>query len=424
MRLSVVIAFCIIFACTAFADTVILKDGGKVVGKVKLTRTEVEVEIRPGMKVAFPKDKVKQIIFEKTPLQEFEERFEKLQDIDAAGFYNLGLWAKEKELKAEAQKCFEKTIEAMPDHTGARKELGHVRHEGKWLPHDEAMKLKGLVEHKGRWVTPEAKEKMEKEEQAAELKKEINSLISRISGTDKGASERATEKYLKIKDPLAVPALDKGATHRKPFIRFLTIKVYANFKPEHVTKPLARLAVADADDRVRVEAVRVLRKIKSTTAYVGMLKNFYYSSDGDVRIQAMEALGMLKDKNSVAPLIESVAYEVRRMATVPTGTPDTFIGTQSRKVIGYRKIIDSFGRVVDVPIIGTVTSGHASGGTVTKMINDIIFNLGARLALKEITGKDFNYDKKEWRKWWKDNKDKFGPYMESKKEKEEDSEDK
>ena len=111
MRLSIAILTCIVLAGSVFADTVILKDGGKVVGKVKLTRTEVEVEIRPGMKVAFPKDKVKQIIFEKTPLQEFEERFGKLQDNDAAGFYNLGLWAKEKGLKLEAQKCFEKTIQ-------------------------------------------------------------------------------------------------------------------------------------------------------------------------------------------------------------------------------------------------------------------------------------------------------------------------
>jgi hypothetical protein len=419
MRLSVVIVFCLLAAGLAFADTVVLKDGGKVVGKVTVTRTEVVVNIRPGMTVSFPKDQVKQIVFEKTPREEFEERFKKLAADETAGFYSLGLWAKEEGLKEEAKQCFEKVVELEPDHTGARKELGHVRHEGKWLPYEEAMKVRGLVKHRGRWVTPEAKEKLEKAEQAAKIKKEVHRLISLISGTDRARAERVLEKYLKVKDPLAVPALEKGAKHHKAYMRFLTVKVYGNFKPELVTKPLVKLAVSDKDERVRAEAVNVLREIKSPTAYVGMLKNFYYSPNGDVRLQAMDALGALKDKNSVAPLIESVAYEVRRVVSIPTGTPDTFVGTQSRKVIGYRKIIDSFGRVVDVPIIGNVTSGYGSGGTTRKLVHDIIFNLGARLALKEITGQDFNYDKKEWREWWKKNKDKFGPFMELKKKKEE-----
>ena len=83
----------------------------------------------------------------------------------------------------------------------------------------------------------------------------------------------------------------------------------------------------------------------------------------------------------------------------------------------FKKILDVYGRAVDVPIIGNVTSGFGSGGTTEKLINDVIFNLGARLALQQITGQDFNYDKPGWRSWWKDNKDKFDPWMDEKKEK-------
>lgn len=420
MRCFVVCVFCLLAAGAALADTVILKDGGNVVGKVTVTATDVVIEIRPGMTVAFPKEKVKEIVFEKTPREEFEARFAAIQSFDAPAFYSLGMWAKEQGLKEEAKRCFAKVVELQPDHTGARKELGYVRHEGEWLLYDEAMKAKGLMKYRNRWVTPEEKEKLEKEDKIDELKKEIRHLVTLMSGTDKGAAQNAADKYSQIKDPLAVPGLEAGATHRKAVIRFLTVKVYANFGPDLVTEPLVRLAVADSDERVRIEAVRVLREMKSKTAYIGILKSFYYNRDGDVRIYAMEALGGLKDKNSVGPLIESIAYEVRRVASIPTGSPDTFIGTQSRKVIGYRRITDIYGRVVEVPIIGNVSSGYGGGGTVQKVINDVIFNLGARLALKSITGQDFNYDKKEWREWWKENKDKYDPFMEKKKK--EDSE--
>ncbi len=417
MRFSVAVAVCLLAAGAVFADTVVLKEGGEVVGKVTVTAKEVVVDIRPGMTVAFPKDQVKEIIFENTPREEFEARFKKIQVRDAAGFYSLGLWAKDQGLKDEAKRSFEMVIECEPDHTGARKELGHIRHEGNWLPYEKAMKAKGLVRHRGRWVTPGEKEKLENEAHARALRKEIRHLVNLISGSDRRAAERAIEKYSKLKDPAAVPALAKGATHRKSFIRYLTVKVYGNYKPELVTGPLVDRAVSDPDERVRAQAAKVLRSIKSKTAYIGLLKNFYYNPNGNVRLYSVEALSILRDRNSVAPLVESVAYEVRRVVSVPAGTPDTFIGTQSRKVIGYRKILDVYGRTVDVPIIGNVTSGFGSGGTVRKLVNDVIFNLGARLALKEITNQDFNYDKHGWRKWWKDNKDKFDPWMEKKKDK-------
>lgn len=412
MRLSVVVAFCLLTVSAAIADTVVLKEGGRVSGHVRVSRTEVVVRIRPGMEVSFPKEQVKEIIFEKTAHEKFKRRIEKLAPGDAAGLYSLGLWAKAKGLKEEAARCFREVVELEPDHAGARKELGYMRHEGKWMLLEEAMRKKGLVNYKGRWVTPEEKEQLEKEGRTREVRKHVRHLITLLATGDRAAAQRAAQKYALIDDPAAVPVLAHGARHHKGQIRLLTVRTYGNFEPRLVTEPLVERAVADPRERIRAEAVKVLRKIKSRTAYIKILKDFYYNPDGDLRLLSMEALGALKDRNSVAPLIESVAYEARRVVRVSAGAPDTFVGTQSRKVIGYRRVADSFGRVVDVPIIGTVTSGFGSSGTVTKVVDDVIFNLGARLALKAITGQDFNYAKNEWRQWWKENKKNFGPFME------------
>ncbi len=416
----VAIAVLVLLPCVALADKVILKDGGEVIGKVVVTETEVEVTVREGMKVSIPKDQVKEIIFEKTPVEEFEERLAKIDAEDAAGFYELGLWAREQGLKEEARRTFEKVIKLAPDHAGARKELGYIRHEGEWVLYEEAMKDKGLVRYKGRWVTPEKKKELEEEAAAAKLQKRVRWLITLLASESQDKVAKAAEEYSKIDSPHALPALKKGARHRKAFIRMLTIHVYGNFDSELVTKPLIGRALHDGDKEVRAEAVKVLLEIKSQTAYITLLDNFFYSKDGDVRVRAMDALGGLKDKNSVEPLIEAVSFTIKRVASVPVGAPNTYIGTQSRRVVGYSHLIDSHGRTVSVPVLGGLSTGIGPGRS-GEVVDDVIFNLGARLALREMTGHDFNYEKQEWREWFAENKDKFGPYMEPKEDKKEEA---
>jgi hypothetical protein len=90
----------------------------------------------------------------------------------AGQLFDLYLYAKEQKLAAKAKELLKEIVKLEPDHEAARKELGHVKHEGKWMPEAEAKKLaksdeekqmkeKGLVRYKDKWVTPEEKESLE-----------------------------------------------------------------------------------------------------------------------------------------------------------------------------------------------------------------------------------------------------------------------
>lgn len=48
---------------------------------------------------------------------------------------------------------WERILSAQPDHERARRELGFVRHEGKWMTEDEFHAATGHVKFEGRWVT-------------------------------------------------------------------------------------------------------------------------------------------------------------------------------------------------------------------------------------------------------------------------------
>jgi len=90
---------------------------------------------------------------ESNPQSEYEKRLGKLARSDAAGRWELTLWAKESGLTATAEEGAEGVIAADPGHRGARELLGHELHDGKWMTRAEAMRAKGFIEYKGEWVT-------------------------------------------------------------------------------------------------------------------------------------------------------------------------------------------------------------------------------------------------------------------------------
>lgn len=96
---------------------------------------------------------------------EFDRRLAEAKG-DAAKLWKLYQWCLDTSRDTSGRTTLRAVIKADRDHLGARKALGHVRHDGRWFTsqkrvdqaiakeRDKQAKAAGLVKHKGEWVEP------------------------------------------------------------------------------------------------------------------------------------------------------------------------------------------------------------------------------------------------------------------------------
>ncbi|MBI1851690.1 MAG: hypothetical protein HYR85_15220 [Planctomycetes bacterium] len=196
-RLVVVVA-CVFTRSVVRADIVHLKEGGTLEGKiVRDAPDQITIETRMGVQ-QIDRTRITSIEKKKTDWEEYRERAALVEPKDAEAHYQLALWCRGKGLAAETMGELRKTIEANPDHAGARKELGFVKTNKGWVKSTEADKAKaaepktegssdpedrgpiagftkvgnlwltpedarlaesGQVRYKGQWMTPEDRDK-------------------------------------------------------------------------------------------------------------------------------------------------------------------------------------------------------------------------------------------------------------------------
>jgi hypothetical protein len=94
----------------------------------------------------------------KTNEEIYQDKLAQFKPDDVNGHYQLGLWCLQNKLPEQSKSQFEKVLELDPNHTGAHENLGHVKHKGKWLTHDEMMKAQGYVKFEEQWITPKERD--------------------------------------------------------------------------------------------------------------------------------------------------------------------------------------------------------------------------------------------------------------------------
>jgi len=173
MKTMSVLALAAVLALPAAADEVLLHSGGRLLGIATEKDDVVIIETTYGL-VEVPKDMVLSIDRTKRSIvEDYRERADATDSNDANDVYKLGRWAKENKLGKHARELFEKVIQLNPEHEFARRELGFVSFQGRWLTQDEVMLAKGFVLYKSEWLTPAAMElKVSKELEEARRKEE------------------------------------------------------------------------------------------------------------------------------------------------------------------------------------------------------------------------------------------------------------
>jgi hypothetical protein len=181
MRTLLTAAFFAAFAGLVSADTVWLKNGGKLEGVTTSTEGDKLVVKMPGGTIRIDKDQVQKIVHRSTEMEEYELAAEKLKADDAKGHFELANWCAGKNLDHFEREQLEATVVADPEHKEARERLGYEKVGGKWLRGEELLKAKGMVKVDGKWMTKEsaaasaaAKEKKRLEKELAEAQKKAD----------------------------------------------------------------------------------------------------------------------------------------------------------------------------------------------------------------------------------------------------------
>ncbi len=124
-----VLVAALVIAVGAWADVIVLTNGDRVEGKiVEETESIVKIETEFGP-ITLAKRGIKQIIREGPVNAEYKEKAKEL----AKEHVKLGLWCNEKGLGKEARKHFEMALKFDPDNEDARKALGYVKKDDKWV---------------------------------------------------------------------------------------------------------------------------------------------------------------------------------------------------------------------------------------------------------------------------------------------------
>ena len=204
-------ALLLLFASTALADEVVLRNGHKVTGIQTEENDRIVVETGFG-KVIYPRDQVVSVTKGETPMHAWPVRYAEIEkSTNAADFTKLAAWAKENGMPRYVPDLMRRAIELDPENADARAALGHVRHQDKWVTQSEFRKQQGQVQDRGRWVLPLEKELQERRRLDSESKRLDRESQRRSRDEEKRRAREEARLQAQIAAAVAAP------TAREPY---------------------------------------------------------------------------------------------------------------------------------------------------------------------------------------------------------------
>lgn len=391
MRPLLACCFALSALSPALADTVVLRDGTELEGRVIEREGQIEVYDK-GVKRVFPREQVRSI---ETTRQAFRRQLAALEPRDLRGHLALVRWCEERGRKRDAEAVRERLLEAFPDHAPTRRALGYVRHEGRWITRKEYMRSLELVKSRdGRsWVSEEKRREQEAAAEAAAQRPEVEALLRQVASQGPDA---VRPRLAEFSDAAVLEPLSKALRlSDSKVLRQLCAEELGRRRAAAAEVALARAAVDDTRHEVRDAALGALKHVGSTrTRAREVFVQGLRAKSVFRRAHAAAALGAFKTPWAVPVLIEQL-----RETTSGFGTVSISIKTERAYISDYELTSGGTGQVageVANPRVSTSAEGVTLEVKVVQWYRERLVRV-----LQRTTGQSFGASPKRWRRWWR-----------------------
>ncbi|MBI4602598.1 MAG: hypothetical protein HY721_11625 [Planctomycetes bacterium] len=247
-------------------DIVHLKNGKKLEGDVGPGPRGGTIEVRTGegSTVVLPESEVERIEKKQSPAEELEARLKALPAGELEPLAELLVWARDKGLRSKVKALAAKLLEIDPNHDLARKELGYVVYENRWILESELKKRKGLVRYRDEWMEQAEKDRRLREE----AKRELEDLLSLAGSENSHLQEFAVRKLLAARDPVAREVFARHVRDQRDAVRWVAVSALRGFPApaagddasRKISADLHALALEERDEKALEVVYRTLEK--------------------------------------------------------------------------------------------------------------------------------------------------------------------
>jgi hypothetical protein len=382
-RIALALGIVLLAPTLVRADVVVTTDGRRIEGTVSEREGKIVVK-RRGVEILIDKAEVAKIESDTGERDELAKKRAALAPDDAAGRYALALWCKERGLGAEWRELLNETIKVDPDHVQARRDLGFVKDQGQWIQEDDLRRKLGQEKVDGRWM-PAAEAKR------ARRSGEVRKLLVRVSlnlsknGPRGEQAQKELDGLLSDDPVLVAPLVEERLGEHDAGVRLAMVELLGKLKVKSTAPKLIELVFGDEDRAVREAAAVALWATGDVAGRTQVVQSLYHQKQ-TVRDLAADALKAANDPETFPYLVE--ALYLRGLKTVADVEPGVSRG--------------GFGTVRAQGVFGgyNAPSMVSAGEVPTTVVETFLYSHKVLNALKKITGRDFDFSKHDWWKWW------------------------
>lgn len=400
------------------ADVIHLLQGGELRGELQSSAADdsaptLTIHTLAGSIVAVPREQVSFVAERPALIEEYITRSRRTEHTVAA-HWTLAEWCREQRLDEERREQLDLILDLEPDHADARRLLGYVEENGRWMTRDEMMESRGYIKQKGKWVTRQELDLIEKnaEQRKAEIAwyPQVRTWFGWLGGTDGRRRTLALEEFRKITTADAIPALRQFlATHESADYRSLFVAVLGQIESPAAVAPLMDRYLNDISDIIRRQTLELLTTERYAPA-IPILVAALKSDANEVVRRAAVALQKIADRATVPALIEALITAHRYKVQVPSSsgisigyTPNGQAGMVDPRAISSSLPPDvaMMARAGQLPY-GAIVLPPVGQVNIPKFVNvrAEIQNHEVLAALESITGKNLGFNERDWQLWW------------------------